>query len=191
MSEVIGRVAATEKFPATMDKFYFWTDADFRLNAFDVVKVEHIEGSYTFGTVENIFHITDAKSFLTNYISCDFGDTTVVAPTLRIGMNYVEVSVSFNTKNIYTPVKNDSPVSLADTIEIEQALGLDKIKNKSLVINFAVNKAVNVDFVRLVMFQSVFDLFKGEGFIKFFALLFCAGQGGADLLVKIIFVATA
>lgn len=130
MNEIIGRVAATEKFPATMDKFYFWTDADFRLNAFDVVKVEHIEGSYTFGTVENIFHITDAKSFLTNYISCDFGNTAIVAPTLRIGMNYVEVAVSFNTKNIYTPVKNDSPVSLAAAAEIEQALGLDKIHNK-------------------------------------------------------------
>ena len=127
---IIGRVAATEKFPATMDKFYFWTAADFRLNAFDVVKVEHLDGSHNFGTVENIFHITDAKSFLTNYISCDFGDTTINAPTLRVGMNYVEVSVSFNTKNIYTPVRNDSPVSLAAAQEIEQALGLDKIKNK-------------------------------------------------------------
>lgn len=130
MNEIIGRVAATEKFPATMDKFYFWTDADFRLNAFDVVKVAHLDGSHTFGTVENIFHITDAKSFLTNYISCDFGDTTIDAPTLRIGMNYVEVAVSFNTKNIYTPVKNDSPVTLANAAEIEQALGLDKLKNK-------------------------------------------------------------
>ena len=130
MNEIIGRVAATEKFPATMDKFYFWTDADFRLNAFDVVKVAHLDGSHTFGTVENIFHITDAKSFLTNYISCDFGDTTIDAPTLRIGMNYVEVAVSFNTKNIYTPVKNDSPVTLADAAEIQAALGLDKIKNK-------------------------------------------------------------
>lgn len=130
MTNIIGRVAATEKFPATMDKFYFWTDADFRLNAFDVVKVAHIEGSFSFGTVENIFHITDAKSFLTNYISCDFGDTTLAAPTLRIGMNYVEVAVCFNTKNIYTPVKNDSEVYLADASEIEQALGLDKIQNK-------------------------------------------------------------
>jgi len=58
MSEIIGRVAATEKFPATMDKFYFWTNSDFRLNAFDVVKVKHLEGSFSFGTVENIFHIT-------------------------------------------------------------------------------------------------------------------------------------
>lgn len=135
MNEIIGRVAATEKFPATMDKFYFWTDADFRLNAFDVVKVAHLNGSHTFGTVENIFHITDAKSFLTNYISCDFGDTTIDAPTLRVGMNYVEVAVSFNTKNIYTPVKNDSPVTLAEKSEIELALGLDKIKNK-LVCGF-------------------------------------------------------
>ena len=130
MSEIIGRVAATEKFPATMDRFFFWTDADFRLNAFDVVKVEHLDNSYSFGTVENIFHITDAKSFLTNYISCDFGDATINAPTLRVGMNYVEVAVSFNTKNIYTPVKNDSPVCLATAAEIEMALGLDKIKNK-------------------------------------------------------------
>lgn len=41
MSKIIGRVAATEKFPATMDKFFFWTNSDFRLNAFDVVKVKH------------------------------------------------------------------------------------------------------------------------------------------------------
>ena len=50
-------------------------------------------------------------------------------------MNYVEVAVSFNTKNIYTLVKNDSPVTLADKSEIELALGLDKIKNK-LVCGF-------------------------------------------------------
>lgn len=129
MSEVIGRAVATEKYPATMDKFYFWTDSEFRLNAFDVVKVEHLEGSYSFGTVENIYHITDAKSFLTTYISNDFGETSVDAPTFRIGMNYVEVAVSYNTKNIYTPVINDSKVYLATAGEIEQALGLDKIQN--------------------------------------------------------------
>ena len=129
MSEIIGRVAATEKFPATMDKFYFWTNADFRLNAFDVVKIKHLEGSFSFGTVENIFHITDAKSFLTNYISNDFGDTEIDAPTLRIGMNYVEVAICYNDKNIYTPVTSDSPVYLAAADEIKKALGLDKIQN--------------------------------------------------------------
>lgn len=129
MDDVIGRAIATEKYPTTMDKFYFWTNSDFRLNAFDVVKVEHLEGSYSFGTVENIYHITDAKSFLTTYISNDFGEKIVDAPTLRIGMNYVEVAVSYNTKNIYTPVVNDAKVYLANAEEIEQALGLDKIQN--------------------------------------------------------------
>ena len=129
MSEIIGRVAATEKFPATMDRFYFWTDPDFRLNAFDVVKVQHLNGSFSFGTVENIYHITDAKNFLTSYISNDFGDTSIDAPTLRIGMNYIEVAVSYNTKNIYTPVRNDSAVFLATAEEISAALGLNKIQN--------------------------------------------------------------
>ncbi|MCR5833040.1 MAG: ATP-binding protein [Selenomonadaceae bacterium] len=129
MSKIIGRVAATEKFPATMDKFFFWTNSDFRLNAFDVVKVKHLDNSFSFGTVENISHITDAKSLLTAYMSNDFGDTDINPPTLRIGMNYVEVSVSYNTKKIYTPVINDAPVYLADDIEIKQALGLDNIQN--------------------------------------------------------------
>ena len=112
-----------------MDKFYFWTNSDFRLNAFDVVKVARPDGSCSFGTVENIYHITDAKSFLTTYISNDFGDISIEAPTLRVGMNYVEVAISYNDKNIYTPVNNDSPVYLAKAEEIKQALGLDKVRN--------------------------------------------------------------
>lgn len=100
-----------------------------RLHAFDIVKVEHIGGSFTFGTISGISHITDAQSFLTGYISNDFGSLDTEAPTLRIGMNYAEASVSYNTKNIYTPVHNDAPVYLASSSEIMQALGLDRIQN--------------------------------------------------------------
>ena len=129
MKEPIGRVIATEKVPTTMDKFTFWTNADFKLHAFDIVKVKHIDDSYSFGVIENISHITDAQSFLTSFISSDFGDVTVDEPTLRIGMNYVEVSVSYNNKNLYTPVHNNAPVYLASENEITMALGLDKIQN--------------------------------------------------------------
>ena len=72
MNKLIGRVLATEKSPTTMDKFTFWTNSDLKLHAFDIVKVQHIEGSFTFGVIENISHITDAQSFLTNFISSDF-----------------------------------------------------------------------------------------------------------------------
>ena len=124
MNKLIGRVLATEKSPTTMDKFTFWTNADLKLHAFDIVKVKHIEGSYTFGVIENISHITDAQSFLTNFISSDFGDVSLDEPTLRIGMNYVEAYVSYNSGGIYTPVHNNAQVFLANADEINAALGL-------------------------------------------------------------------
>lgn len=83
MNRLIGKIIATEKNPTTMDKFIFWTQSDLKLHAFDIVKVEHLEGSYTFGVIENISHITDAQSFLTNFISNDFGDLNIEEPTLR------------------------------------------------------------------------------------------------------------
>ena len=129
-NKLIGRVVATEKNPTTMDKFIFWTDANLKLHAFDIVKIGHIEGSYSYGVIENISHITDAQSFLTSFISSDFGDVDIEAPTLRVGMNYVEASVSYNDKNIYTPVHNGAPVFLANENEINAALGLKDIQNK-------------------------------------------------------------
>ena len=129
MSKLIGRVLATEKNPTTMDEFNFWTNSDLKLNAFDIVKVEHIENSYTFGVIENISHITDAQSFLTNFISSDFGDVNIDEPTLRVGMNYAKAKVSFNSGNLYTPVHNNAKVYLATAEEITMALGLDRIQN--------------------------------------------------------------
>ena len=71
MTKIIGKVAATEKKPTTIDEFYFWTDKHRILNPFDVVKVEHIEGSITFGIIEEISHITDSTSYLSNFIASD------------------------------------------------------------------------------------------------------------------------
>ncbi|MBT9174162.1 MAG: hypothetical protein DDT21_02573 [Syntrophomonadaceae bacterium] len=129
MSKLIGRVLATEKSPTTMDEFNFWTNSDLKLHAFDIVKVKHIENSYTFGVIENISHITDAQSFLTNFISSDFGDVDIDEPTLRVGMNYAKAKVSFNSGNLYTPVHNNAKVYLATAEEITMALGLDRIQN--------------------------------------------------------------
>jgi hypothetical protein len=112
-----------------MDEFNFWTNSDLKLHAFDIVKVEHIEGSYTFGVIESISHITDAQSFLTSFISNDFGDVDTDEPTLRVGMNYAKGKVSFNSRSLYTPVHNNAKVYLATADEITMALGLDRIQN--------------------------------------------------------------
>lgn len=129
MSNVIGRIAATEKNPTTIDDFYFWTSIDMILNPFDVIKVSHVNDSITFGVIEEISHITDSASYLTSYISNDFGDVDVKPNTQRIGMNYVRAKVVGNNKNIYIPVRDGEKVSLADANEIKQALGLSNIKH--------------------------------------------------------------
>ena len=102
---IIGRILATEKAPTTIDNFAFWTNPSLILNPFDIVKVEHVNGSFSYGMIEDISHITDAASFLTNYISSDFGDVEVESPTLRVGMNYVQAKVVCNDKNIYIPLQ--------------------------------------------------------------------------------------
>ena len=132
MNKLIGRILATEKSPTTMDKFCFWTTTDLKLNAFDIVKVRHNVGatkSFTFGVIEDISHITDAASFLTNFISSDFGDVNVQEPTIRVGMNFAEAKVSFNDQNLYTPVHNGAEVYLATPEEIAFALGLADVEN--------------------------------------------------------------
>jgi hypothetical protein len=128
-NKLIGKVLATEKVPTTMDSFCFWTQSNVKLNAFDVVKVAHLDKSSTYGVVEQVSHITDSSSFLNNFISNDFGEPTTSTPTLRLGMNYVKVAVTVNDKGIYNPLLNDSQVYLATADEITFALGLKEDEN--------------------------------------------------------------
>ena len=129
MNTLIGRVLATEKNPTTIDDFTFWTAPDLILNPFDIVKVEHVNNSFSYGVIEDIAHITDAASFLTNFISSDLGEVETEENTLRIGMNYVKAKVICNTANIYIPLQSNAKVMLATAEEINYALGLNDIKN--------------------------------------------------------------
>ena len=128
-NKLIGRVLATEKNPTSIDEFHFWTNTDTKLNAFDIIKVERADGTDTFGVIESISHITDAASFLANFISSDFGDVDISEPTFRVGMNYARAKVSYNTRGDYTPVHNNSKVYLANEEEITFALGLKDVEN--------------------------------------------------------------
>lgn len=132
MEKIIGKVSATEKCPSTIDDFFFWTDKKQILSPFDVVKVSHESNSYTYGVVEEINHITDALSHFSSYISSDFGNVKEEIGNMnRLGMNYVKVRVTGNTKNIYTPVLNGRQVSLCNEEDIKRALGLTEkdVKN--------------------------------------------------------------
>ena len=150
MKNIIGRVLATEKNPTTIDDFKFWTDQNLILNPFDIVKIEHVDKSYSYGVIEDIGHITDAASFLTNFISSDFGNVEVESPTLRLGMNFVSAKIICNTKNIYIPVQNNAKVMLATPQEIEYALGLKDIQNP-LVCGYLEMYAGNKDCEKVTL----------------------------------------
>lgn len=95
--EIIGKVSATDKNPSTINEFYFWTKAGYKLSPFDVIKVDHIEGSVTFGVIEEICHVTDSANHFASYISSDFGDVTPQSKgnTDRLAFNYVKGASSW------------------------------------------------------------------------------------------------
>lgn len=127
----LGKVSATEKNPSTIDDFYFWTKAGVVLNPFDIVKVSHINGSTTYGTIESISHVTDSANHLSSYISSDFGELSENSDgnTDRLAFNYVHVKVVGNDKGIYTPVLHGNVVTTCLPEDILKAYGLDKVKN--------------------------------------------------------------
>ncbi len=135
--EIIGKVSATEKNPSTINEFYFWTKAGYKLSPFDVIKVEHIEESITFGVIEEICHVTDSASHFASYISSDFGDVSPIPEgnTDRLAFNYVKARVIGNVDkngrsgNIYTPVLHGKPVRLCNVEDIRNALGLKNVNN--------------------------------------------------------------
>lgn len=136
MSErrLIGRVSATEKNPSSCDDFQFWLSDDTILSPFDIVRVENsVDGSITYGVVQDILHITDGTSHITSYVSSDFGDVNRNPMTKRLALSYAKVSVIHNTKENFMPVFEGSPVYTTDKQDIQIALGLDSIDKDTAV----------------------------------------------------------
>ena len=132
--KLIGRVSATEKYPSSCDDFQFWLSDDAILSPFDIVRVENkTDDSVTYGVVQDILHITDGTGHLSNYVSSDFGNVDTVPMTRRLSLSYAKVSVIHNTKENFMPVFEGSPVYTTDNEDIEIALGLDNIDERTAI----------------------------------------------------------
>ncbi len=128
--EVIGRASATEREPNSAEKFSFWIRPGVRLNPFDIIAAEHMEGSLTYGLVTNIRHVTDAAGHLSNFISNDFGELVEEPNTPRQGANIADASVLSNNAEIYMPIQSESRIRFADEPGIHNALGIDSMIEK-------------------------------------------------------------
>lgn len=132
--KLIGRVSATEKYPSSCDDFQFWLSDDTILSPFDIVRVENkTDDSVTYGVVQDILHITDGTGHLSNYVSSDFGNVDTIPMTRRLSLSYAKVSVIHNTKENFMPVFEGTPVYTTDNNDIETALGLDTIDERTAI----------------------------------------------------------
>ena len=126
----IGKVSVSERNPSTCDEFCFWLHREERIRPFDIIKVQHLDNSVTFATVQEIFHATDSSGHLTNYISSDFGDVESTPETLRLGMTYVQARVLSNSKGIDMPVRSGALVDFATEDDVRTALGLGDLEKE-------------------------------------------------------------
>lgn len=146
---VIGRVSATENAPSTNDYFYFWTDKSQRLAPMDVVSVEHLEGSTTWGCVEAMSHVTDSSTHFGSWLSHDFGNVSQQGNTERLGMMYVKARVTLNSQGCYTPVLDGSAVRLCDAEGVRRGLDIMPQDDPNAVICGLIEMYSSPDTVRL------------------------------------------
>ncbi|MBN1638413.1 MAG: ATP-binding protein [Ignavibacteriales bacterium] len=155
---IIGKVAASEKQPTSVDEFSFWLKDDVIIRPFDIVKVDHYKNSHTYGVVEEIMHMTDDSGYFNSYVSSDFGDVLSEPMTLKLGINYAKCKVISNhskhtEEQIYMPLLDGSKVYFCSEKEIIEALGLDAIDNPipagfiEMSNNISVPISFNSDFL--------------------------------------------
>jgi len=127
---IIGLSSATVNKPNTSNEFCFWLAPEIIVNPFDIMEAEQVaeEGmSLTFGIINDLEHITDAPSHLSNFISNDFGQVAGEPNTVRQGTTVARAAVLSNDQSIYMPVMNDYSIRFADERGIQKALGIDTI----------------------------------------------------------------
>jgi len=128
-TEIIGKTSATENNPTSCNTLRFWVNKDAIIRPFDIVKMKHLNASYTYAIVQDLQYLTDSAGHLANYVSSDFGDLVATPQNERLGTTVAEAEILFNTKEIEMPLRDGVPVEWADEDGIKEALGLKGFKN--------------------------------------------------------------
>jgi len=128
----IGKTSSPFREPNTTNTFYFWVRQGIRVNPFDFIVAEQIDGSRTIGIVDEIFAYTDSDSHLTNYIGSELGQPTAEPYIERASAMVARAQVLRNMRDdgieeLYMPLPAERRVYFADENAIRSALGYDQI----------------------------------------------------------------
>jgi len=136
-NEPIGKTSSPQRDPNKTSVFFFWVKNGVRINPFDFVVAEHIDGSRTVGIIDEIFAYTDSDSHLTNYIGSELGEPTAQPYVDRVSTMVARARVlrnmrSDNQEELYMPIPAERKVYFADENAIRSALGFDQILGKPI-----------------------------------------------------------
>jgi DNA helicase HerA-like ATPase len=109
----IGKTLASDRFPNTMDSFWFSINPDIIISPFDFVTVRHIFNTRTIGMVKELKAVED------------IGTAARVAVMANTGME----NNSTKTISIGMPVGAAKPVKFATQKEVILALGIPEMQN--------------------------------------------------------------
>src|SRR5215212_7498690 len=109
----IGKTLASDRFPNTMDSFWFSINPDVIINPFDFVTVKHIFNTRTIGMVKELRALEDVGTAARVAIMANTGIENNPTKTIAIGM----------------PVGAAKPVRFADQKEVIIALGIPEMQN--------------------------------------------------------------
>jgi len=101
----IGKAASTKDHPNTAQYFNFWISAGVETAELgNIVAAITEDGHVTFGTVVELRSIMDIESFLSDYISHDFGDPNISPPSDLAEIMIAKVNVIRATHDRIRPI---------------------------------------------------------------------------------------
>lgn len=140
----IGKTIASDKFPNTMDSFWFFLSEYVLINPFDFVTVEHLKSTKTIGIVKELQAIEDHDNYLFKHSITDPLPAKVTniksQPRDKTeGLTLAKVAVMANTGiksglrkgkiSMGMPVGIGKPVKFAAAKEVMFALGIPDMSN--------------------------------------------------------------
>src|SRR5437868_13425441 len=125
---VIGRTVSTKFEANTSSKFYFWVKNDEEIRGLleicnIVAAVADDKTELTFGTITEMRSYSDVESFISDFLSHNFGEATVEVPTDISEVIVVTCNVMRNVSSTAKPVGR-SRVYFPNALGIQFAYGI-------------------------------------------------------------------
>jgi uncharacterized protein len=122
---LIGKTIVSDKFPITMNNFWFALGSNVIVNPFDFVTVENLYNTKTIGIIKEL----ETVALYGNIINSPQSPATTIAKVAVMGNTGIKIDETQNSIPISMPVAAGKNVKYATAEEIIFALGIPEMNN--------------------------------------------------------------